>query len=765
MPSPQFGIVMFENGSRNSAMAQAKFASLDAAYASYRAYEGTAKPSLPDYLALTSGQYSGKGTFGGNPSGIDVGTIGFAGPQANIMTQLGTAGFSWKAYEEGVSVNGYNHWGTANDGNYASALYLARHCPAAFYSNTSAAGVSHGNGRYDFDELATDIANSTLPDFFFITPNAVHDGHDSGFGPANTWLNSGGSWGGIDNLIASMRTGGLLAITFDNVPTPDTTVPITGTGIVYLVVAGPSVTHTANSTGSTHFSLLKAIQSFFSVSNFSVGVDSHYSSATAVTLPSTGGGGGGGGGGAGAAPLITVAYNNATPRFVNAAGDQVLLRGVNLTMSSPSSFQNLAAGMGLNCVRLVCNWDRFEATAPTGSGTNYAGYTHTLTASEVATLDSFASFFASQGIYMQIDFHQAGWSPFFGGFSGVPSWYYTDARFKPNQNGGNGWTSADQGQAIAAFWTDTAEKAMAQTLYNAWVKAMVAHVTNQSWCDHVFGWQIFNEPNPGSMGGSSVSKVSTMQTWLSTTVDAIRSIDTSRACFAMCRGGGQGYGTAIFTDAFGSVATMQSKNMAMEYHAYYTGKLPGKNASAVGDVGYAAPGNDDYFPDANTTHNTTAGSSYVGSLAGQRAWLNVPITKAAAIGLPMFHGEFGVHFDDPGRLTYLQHIQTVLDENLLSATHWKLGSTPTDNLGLVTNGNLNDMGLSMKAWFQATNFVIPGPGGGGGPTDLTAPVVNASSIVDGQVVAWTPGTWSGAVTVTDQPQLSADGSTGWTDTA
>jgi hypothetical protein len=154
---------MFENGSRTSAMAQAKFASLDGAYASYRAHEGTAKPSLPDYLALTSGQYSGKGTFGGSPTGIDVGTIGFAGSQANIMAQLATAGFSWKAYEEGVSVDGYNHWGTANDANYSSSLYLSRHCPAAFYTNTSAAGVSHGNGRYDFDELATDIAGGRSP--------------------------------------------------------------------------------------------------------------------------------------------------------------------------------------------------------------------------------------------------------------------------------------------------------------------------------------------------------------------------------------------------------------------------------------------------------------------------------------------------------------------------------------------------------------------------------------------------------------------------
>jgi hypothetical protein len=227
MPTPQFGIVMLENASRNTAMAQSKLASLDGVYASYRAFEGTSKPSLPDYLALTSGQYSGKGTFGGSPDGQDTGSIGFAGAQANIMAQLGTAGFSWKAYEEGVSIAGYNVWSTASTGNYASSLVLSRHNPAAFYTTTSSAGVGHGNGRYDFDELATDIANSTLPDFFFVTPNGVHDGHDNGVSAANTWLTSGGSWGGINNLIAGMRTGGLLAITFDNVPAPDTTVPVT----------------------------------------------------------------------------------------------------------------------------------------------------------------------------------------------------------------------------------------------------------------------------------------------------------------------------------------------------------------------------------------------------------------------------------------------------------------------------------------------------------------------------------------------------------
>lgn len=762
MANPQFGIVMFENASRTTAMAQAKFAALDGAYASYHAHEGTSKPSLPDYVALTSGQYSGKGTFGGSPQGQDVGTQGFAGSQANIMHQLATAGFSWKAYEEGVAIGGYSTWSTSSTGTYGSSHLLSRHCPAQFYSTTTAQGTSHGNGRYDFDELASDISGGTLPDFFIVTPNAINDGHDNGVSAANTWLTSGGSWSGINNLIAKMRTGGLLALTFDNVPVVDTNPPITGTGVVYLVICGPGITHTTNSTSSNHFSLLKAIQGFFGVSAFTSGVDTNYAAATPISLPTTGGGGGGGGGGSGPQPLITVAYDNNNPRFVNAAGDQVLLRGVNLILSAPSSFGPLAQSMGLNCVRVVCNWNDFVPAAPTGSGTDYTTYTQTLSTSQLATLDSFCSYFASQNIYMMIDFHQAGWSPYFGG-TGVPSWYYTDARFKPKQNGGNGWSTSQQGPAIAAFWQDANEKPMAQTLYNAWAKQMVAHVTAQTWSDHVFGWEAFNEPNPGSMGGSSASKVTTMQTWLSTTVDAIRSVDTSRVTFVMCRGGGQGYGTAIFTDAFGDTPTMQSKKLGMEYHAYYTGLMPGKNASTSGQGGYAAPDNDDYYPDSATVHNTTAGSNYHGTVAGQTAWMTVPIAKAAALGLPMFHGEFNARYDDPGRLTYQQHIQQVMDANKMSCTCWKLGSTPTDTLGLVTNGALNDQGLSLQAWFKSTNFIIPGGGTGtSGPTNLSPPVLDATTLVDGQVVGFVPGTWSGAATTSDEFQLSPDGDTGWT---
>jgi hypothetical protein len=366
---------MFENGSRNSAMAQAKFASLDAAYASFRAHEGTAKPSLPDYLALTSGQYSGKGTFGGSPSGHRrrhdrlrrvAGEHHGAARHRGLLVE-GIRGGRQRQRVQPLGHRQRRRTTRRRSTCLGTAPPRSTPRPAAPASATATAATTSTSSPPTSRTRRCPTSSSSPP-----TPSTTAT--TTAFAPANTWLNSGGSWGGIDNLIASMRTGGLLAITFDNVPTPDTTVPITGTGIVYLVVAGrasptPPTRRRAPTSRSS-----KAIQSFFGVSNFSVGVDSHYTSATAVTLPSTGGGGGGGGGGAGAAPLITVAYNNATPRFVNAAGDQVLLRGVNLTMSSPSSFQNLAAGMGLNCVRLVCNWTasrrpRPPAAAPTTPAT------------------------------------------------------------------------------------------------------------------------------------------------------------------------------------------------------------------------------------------------------------------------------------------------------------------------------------------------------------------------------------------------------------
>jgi hypothetical protein len=63
-----------------------------------------------------------------------------------------------------------------------------------------------------FAQFATDLANGTLPQYSFITPNITDDAHDGTLAQADAWLQTN-----LAPLIASsaFKTSGLLIITFD----------------------------------------------------------------------------------------------------------------------------------------------------------------------------------------------------------------------------------------------------------------------------------------------------------------------------------------------------------------------------------------------------------------------------------------------------------------------------------------------------------------------------------------------------------------------
>ena len=87
--------------------------------------------------------------------------------------------------------------------------------------------------------------------------------------------------------------------------------------------------------------------------------------------------------------------------------------------------------MGANFVRVECLWNQIE-TAP-----------GVFSATALSKIDAQVAAYQAQGLKVLIDFHQAGLSPYFGGASGVPSWYYADGRFdaktvraRPSPRGG-----------------------------------------------------------------------------------------------------------------------------------------------------------------------------------------------------------------------------------------------------------------------------------------------------------------------------------------
>lgn len=134
-------------------------------------YFANTHPSLPDYLWLTTG--------GADGFTRDVCGDGFTVTADNIVRELAAAGVSWKAYEDSLPSVGYPGCG--------SGEYVEKHDPLAYLSD-----VQNNSVQLDkivpFTEFATDLANRTLPQFSFITPNLMHDAHDGTLSQADAWL-------------------------------------------------------------------------------------------------------------------------------------------------------------------------------------------------------------------------------------------------------------------------------------------------------------------------------------------------------------------------------------------------------------------------------------------------------------------------------------------------------------------------------------------------------------------------------------------------
>jgi phosphatidylinositol-3-phosphatase len=117
-------------------------------------------PSLPNYIAMTSGSTHGIS------DDLGPGFHKLAGP--SIFSQLGTG---WRALEESMP----SACARGNSGRYA-----VRHNPAAYY--TSLAPLCPGQ----------DVPLAAPPDlsarFTFVTPNLCHDTHDCAVADGDRWL-------------------------------------------------------------------------------------------------------------------------------------------------------------------------------------------------------------------------------------------------------------------------------------------------------------------------------------------------------------------------------------------------------------------------------------------------------------------------------------------------------------------------------------------------------------------------------------------------
>ena len=140
-------------------------------------YHAVGHPSLPNYIAITSGS-----TWGITDD---------SGPSSHPLDHpsiYGQAYPSAKAYDESMPSN----CSLSDSGNYA-----VRHNPWTYYINgtagqqrTQCQANDVPMGTYQSGTFHDDVVNGRLPAFSFVTPNLCNDMHDCSVATGDTYLST-----------------------------------------------------------------------------------------------------------------------------------------------------------------------------------------------------------------------------------------------------------------------------------------------------------------------------------------------------------------------------------------------------------------------------------------------------------------------------------------------------------------------------------------------------------------------------------------------
>jgi phospholipase C len=195
-------------------------------------------PSLPNYLALTSG----------STDGITSDCTSCPVNAHNLVDQLTAAGVSWKAYLQGVPGPCF---AGAGAGNYAK-----RHNPFAYYTDVMRSHARCGH-LVGFGALSADLRAHRLPTFVWITPDVCNDTHDCGVATGDAFLKAL-----VPSLLSELGPSGFLVLTWDEGTSNAGCCGGTARGgHVATIVAGPGVRAGAReSQPIDHYGVLATIE-------------------------------------------------------------------------------------------------------------------------------------------------------------------------------------------------------------------------------------------------------------------------------------------------------------------------------------------------------------------------------------------------------------------------------------------------------------------------------------------------------------------------
>jgi len=191
-------------------------------------YHAITHPSVPNYLAITSGQ-----TWG-----VDA-DIYRALPPQDIGHQLTSANIRWRAYMEGLDP------GQCLD---SPQPYDSDHDPFAYYGGSCPSNV------VPFSDLSQDL-KATATRFSWIGPDMCHDQHDCSTAAGDDWLRQ---TVGMITSSPAWQADAALFITWDE----DSG---SADNQVLTLVLRPDVKHRVSAVSYDHYSLLATIEDILGV--------------------------------------------------------------------------------------------------------------------------------------------------------------------------------------------------------------------------------------------------------------------------------------------------------------------------------------------------------------------------------------------------------------------------------------------------------------------------------------------------------------------
>ena len=205
---------------------------------------GESYPSLPNYIAMTSG------AIPANINGHDCTPNGSCVSSApSIFGQVS----SWKVYAESMPSN-------CDKQNTSNGLYVPRHTGAPYYTTLSGCSTKDVPlGTTSSGAFQADLKSGSLAQFSFVAPNTTDDAHGGCLSCADRWLQT---W--MPKIIASpayQNGSTAIIITYD-------TDNKSAKNHIYTAIVAPSVNPgTVVSTHFNHYAMLRTIEDLLGVSH------------------------------------------------------------------------------------------------------------------------------------------------------------------------------------------------------------------------------------------------------------------------------------------------------------------------------------------------------------------------------------------------------------------------------------------------------------------------------------------------------------------